>query len=384
MKITKVETIPLTMPYLPSDPDISSPSQSRGRFEEVSPKANFSIVKIYTDEDIIGVSETGLLAPKSEHLLIDDHLGPAILGMDPFNIEQINNRMRYIEMHLFERLGPLREAEAAIDIALHDIIGKTLNKPIYKLIGGKVRDTIPLEPLFSGGLQPVDEMVKLAKQGYDMGHRVVRIKVGRDLDMEVKRVKGIREALGDSVKLMIDANQAWTPKEAVKYINRIDKYDLYCVEQPVAHWDLKGMAFVRNNVRPLVMADESIGSPRDALNLIREEAADAFHIYLTKAPGISNAIKIATIAEPAGVLCFLGHSLSLSGIERIGRMAALHVAFTINNLMFGVQRRLFGVVEDLIAEPLKISDEGIKPPRKPGLGINLDWIKIEKYRRKSE
>ena len=144
MKITKVETIPLTMPYLPSAPDISSPSQSRGRFEEVSPKANFSIVKIYTDEDIIGVSETGLLAPKSEHLLIDDHLGPAILGMDPFNIEQINNRMRYIEMHLFERLGPLREAEAAIDIALHDIIGKTLNKPIYKLIGGKVRDTIPL------------------------------------------------------------------------------------------------------------------------------------------------------------------------------------------------------------------------------------------------
>jgi L-alanine-DL-glutamate epimerase-like enolase superfamily enzyme len=305
MKITKIETIPLTMPYRSGGRGYLG-SQSRGRFQEASPQAHFSIVKIHTDEDIVGISETGILAPKNHHLLINDHLGPAIIGMDPFNLVKIHSKMRRIEMHLFETLGPMRYAQTALDIALYDIIGKAVKEPIYKLLGGSVREVIPFEPGYIPGVTTtIEEMVESAKDLYNLGHRSFKMKVGADVDMEVKRIKALREALGDDAKFIVDANQGWTPKTAIKTINKMDRYDLFCVEQPVAFWDIKGLAIVRQNVNSLVMADESIGSPRDALNLVRNEAADAFHVYLNKSPGIYYTMKIATIAEPVGILCYL-------------------------------------------------------------------------------
>jgi L-alanine-DL-glutamate epimerase-like enolase superfamily enzyme len=378
MKITKIETIPMTIPWEPIPPGRTPGSQSRGRFQETAPEgAHFFILKIYTDEGIIGLGDSWYVQPKCEHLFIDEHLAPAILGMDPFDVTRIHARMQYFETHLFERLGPMREAEAAIDLALYDIMGKAVGKPVYKLIGGAVREVVPLEPRDVPGVTtPIDEMVEIAQHGYEMGHRAFRIKVGTDVDMEVKRIRALRETLGEDVKLHVDANQGWTPKVAIKCIKKMDKYDLYCVEQPVAFADLEGMAFVRRSVDPIVMADESIGSPRDALNLIRNEAADAFHLYLTKSPGIYHTMKIATIAEYAGISCWLHGPGTLSWV------AAIHVSAAIKNLMLGVSRRPL-VPKELLAEPPKITPKGIEVPKEPGLGVDFDWEEVEKYRRKN-
>lgn len=112
MEITKVETIPMAVPWPPIPPGKTPGSQSRGMFQEVSTEMNFFFVKIHTDEGIIGLGDSSCIEPKCEHLFIDDHLGPAIVGMDPFDVGPIHTRMRYCEMHLFERLGPMREASA--------------------------------------------------------------------------------------------------------------------------------------------------------------------------------------------------------------------------------------------------------------------------------
>jgi muconate cycloisomerase len=386
--IRRVETIPMKTPFR-----FQIGSQSRGAFQDIynlgSPEgAHFFFVKIHTDEDIYGIGDAWAIAPFCEHRFIDDHLGPAILGMDPFDVAKIHDRMRYVEMHLFERLGPMREAQTAVDIALYDIIGKALKKPIYKLIGGAVREVIP--PSYApvpGVSSTIDEMVEAARKQIDLGYMVIKWKVGRDFDMEVERVKALREALGPEVKLHMDPNQGWSPKEAVKTITKMDKYDLYCAEQPVAFWDLKGMAFVRKSVNPIIMADESIGSPRDALNLIRNESCDAFLPYMTKSPGIYYTQKIVTIAEPASIPCWI------SAGGTIGRVAALHVMATMNNLIYADWWKTtgatckprpiglpFGTTEEFLKEPPKFTSEGVKVPKNPGLGVDLDWEKVEEYR----
>jgi L-alanine-DL-glutamate epimerase-like enolase superfamily enzyme len=217
MKITRVETIPMKAPFR-----FQAGSQSRGNFHDIyemgSPAgAHFFILRIHTDEGIQGIGDAWCIAPFSEHRLIDDHLGPAVTGMDPFDIAAIHARMRVVEMHLYERLGPMREAQSAIDVAIYDIMGKALNKPVYKLIGGAVRDVIP--PGYArvpGVTTTMEEMVDSARKQMDLGFRVMKLKVGRDFDEEVGRVKVLRESLGPEVRIHIDPNQGWSPKEAMR------------------------------------------------------------------------------------------------------------------------------------------------------------------------
>lgn len=258
-----------------------------------------------------------------------------------------------------------------------------MKKPVCKLIGGSFRETIPLGPAAVPGVTtPIEEMVAVAKEAYERGSRSIKVKVGADVDVDVKRIKALREALGDDVKLIVDANQGWTPKMAIKTINRMNRYDLHIAEQPVAFWDLKGMAYVRKNVEPLIMADESLGCEWDASNIIRHEAADLFYMYVTKSPGIYNTMKIIAIGEPAGVSCWIfgGGVLSL--------VATLHVCAAAKNTGLGeamFQPAVLGWVDrrEFLAEPLKVSPKGVEVPKGPGLGVDLDWEKVEKYRRRT-
>jgi len=369
MKITRVETVHVSIPYA------FPMRQSRGDFTEFVPSASMTFVKVHTDDGTVGLGETGFLTYDAIDRVIDEHISPFIIGKDPFEIANIHSIMELSEMNVNERYGPFSAGVSAIDMALYDIVGKALGVPIYRLLGGPVRRVVPLEPGVCG-IGSVENTVKRARQLHDMGHRVIKLKVGLDEQLDVERVKGVREALGDAVKIRVDVNQGWRPKQAIKMIDRMDEYDLHLVEQPVAYWDLKGMADVKRAVRVPVMADESLWGPYDALNLVRFEAADIFDIYINKSPGIYNSMKIAHIGEPAGITC----DVAAVG-PFLGRIAGAHVAASIRNLADGGNMRgPWMIADDLLLDPPKETREGLELPTKPGLGVELDDAKVQKYR----
>jgi L-alanine-DL-glutamate epimerase-like enolase superfamily enzyme len=374
MKITSVETIPISVPI-----QTKGTLQSRGDFTKFVPKANITLVKVHTDVEITGLGETGFLTFKTINEVIDEHITPFILGKDPFEMAEIHSSMDLAEMNVCERYAPFYAGRSAIDMALYDILGKALHVPIYKLLGGPVRKIVPLEPgvVTIGSVQ---ETVKGAEGLREIGHKVVKLKVGLDERLDLERVKAVREALGDDVKIRVDVNQGWTPKLAIKMIEKMDRYDLHLVEQPVSYWDLKGMAEVKRSVNVPIMADESLWGPYDAINLIRFEAADIFNIYINKSPGIYNSMKIAQIGEPAGITCDVA-----PGGPYLGRIASAHVSASIKNLADGgSMRRLWIIADDLLVDPPRITKEGLELPTGPGLGVDLKEEKVEKYRVKQQ
>ncbi|MGB9729702.1 MAG: dipeptide epimerase [Thermoprotei archaeon] len=218
-------------------------------------------------------------------------------------------------------------AKAAFDIALYDLYSKKLGLPLFKFLGG-FRDRIETD--FTIGIMPINDAVKKAIELINKGFKIIKIKVGLDLNDDIERVKSIRDAVGDSVKLFVDANQAWSPKQAIKAINQLRRFDLELVEQPVKAHDISGLAFVRRNVDVPIMADESVHSPYDAINVIKSEAADLINIKLMKSGGIRNALKITSISEAAGVKNIVGCMME----GAISIAAAVHFAASARNVIF--------------------------------------------------
>jgi len=375
MKITKVETIPLEVPLI-SEPFYGS----RGNmFYFVQGTANFFVTKIYTDEGIIGQGESSFQGYKPENLLVDVHIAPLLIGEDPFNITRIHAKVNLMEMTLAERYDSvMHSAMTAIDIALWDIIGQALNRPIYQLLGGAVRDKVPFGA-YTTMILSVEDTLKRMRNAYKDGYRVMRMKVGHDDDLDIARVKAIREEFGDDVKIWVDANQAWTVHRAISVLKKMDRHGLDIVEQPVAYYNLKGMAQVRKATGIQVMADESLHTPFDALNIIKEEAADIFNIYVNKSPGITYSMRIARIAEAAGIDAHIAGQ-----VASVGEVAKLHMIAAIPNIGVGAgvgKAYEGGLTENLLAEQPKVTKDGVELPKGPGLGIRLDEEKLKKYRR---
>jgi L-alanine-DL-glutamate epimerase-like enolase superfamily enzyme len=259
------------------------------------------IVKIHTDEGIIGIGE-GSPEPKvtgetfETVFSVCGLLGETIKGLDPIDIEKINHVMD-------KTIVGNPAAKAAIDIALHDILGKVSKQPLYKLLGGYDNS---LETDFTIGIDHPDVMAQEAVKMKEQGFRILKIKVGLGLAEDIQRIKMIREAVGSDVKIRVDANQGWTPREAIRAINAIEEFDIDAVEQPVPYWDIDSLAQVKNHVNVPIMADESVFSPQDALEVIKRSAVDIINIKLMKCGGLFKAARINAIAEAAGVECMLG------------------------------------------------------------------------------
>lgn len=351
MEITRIEAIPVSVRRKISLL-ISYVYESR-KFSD------YTIVKIHTDEGIIGLGEASTTSGPSTELVkpeIDKFLSPSLIGEDPFNIEFLLEKMR--------SSTPI--SKTAVEMALYDIMGKKLKVPIYKLVGGRYRDMIPVTWVI--GIKSAREMAKEAKDYVDKGFNTIKIKVGRDPRKDVERLKAVREACGEDAKIRADANGGYETKIAIKTIKEMEKYDLELMEDPIPPWDIRGQAEVVKAVDIPIMADGSIQTPRDAINLIREEAADIFNIYIMSG-GILNAIKIATIAEAADIPCMLGSNLELG----IGTSAGAQVAAATRNIKYASD--IIGPLyyeSDVITQPLKIDKGLLEVPKGPGLGVDLD------------
>jgi o-succinylbenzoate synthase len=278
------------------------------------------IVEIHTDTGNVGYGEappTGVITGDTKGSIVGalkDHIIKSIIGMDVENFEEIM-------LKLDKCVVKNNSAKAAVDIALYDLYGQLHNAPLYKMLGGYRKEIITDITI---SVNDPEEMARDSMDAIKRGFETLKIKVGKDAAMDLERMKSIRNAIGYDVKLRIDANQGWKPKEAVKVLRKMEDagLDIEFVEQPVEAHDIEGLKYVTDNVSIPVLADESVFSPKDALTILQNRAADFINIKLMKTGGLHNALKICSIAEIYGVECMIGCMLE----AKVSVNAAVHLA----------------------------------------------------------
>ena len=367
MRITAVRTVVV---WGPRRPAYGTASRTALGLAAVSEHA---LVFVDTDAGITGLGEISSVFKRRGRLLagdVDAALGPAVVGEDPFRIAWLVQKMD-------RALDGVEEAKAGVEMALWDILGKALDTPVYNLLGGLVRERIPLS--YSVPFGEPAQMAEYARARVAEGHRTIKVKVGNDPTRDVEAVRQVRAAIGPAIRLRVDANMAWpTAKEAIRLIRAMERWDLELVEQPLPPRELDAMAEVRRAIGVPLMADESVRTPRDAMEVIRRGAADIVNVYVTEAGGLLNASRIFALCEAAGLPCMIG-SMPEFGI---GTAAQIHLGLAMTNL--GPDSDTCGVLyhaEDLLTRPLRIEGGFAYPPEGPGLGVELDMDVVERWRR---
>jgi len=363
VKIDKIETVPVRLRLKEAF------KESPGVYDELM----HVIVKIWTDEGIVGLGEACPTPPADEETVesvlyaVRKYIEPAVAGEDPFNIERIITAMDWLPVNTY--------AKSAIDMAVYDIMGKKLNIPVYMLLGGCYRTRIPGG--WEIGIDKPEKNVKDAEKAVERGFMQLKIKMGLDLSADVERFKRIRKAVGYDVAIAADANQGWKTYEAVRAIKKIEKYEPAFIEQPVARWDITGLAEVCRSVDTPIMPDESLRTPQDALNLVRNRAAECFNLKIPKHGGLYNSKKITTIAEIAGISCMVGTMWELG----IAAAAGFHLAASakIIDLRNEIIEGPIRAEAHLLSEPLDIEKGYFQAPKGPGLGVELDEHELKKY-----
>jgi muconate cycloisomerase len=229
--------------------------------------------------------------------------------------------------------------------------------------------------------QPPEKAAEIARWAVGQGFKKMKVKVGIEPESDVARVRAVREAVGPSMKLGIDANGGWPNSDvAIATIERMKAFDIYFAEQPAPPGDIDGMADVRRAVGLPIVADESLYSLTDARSLHRRGACDAFSIYIGKAGGIGAARSIAAFAQSVGIKCIIGSNLELG----VATAAMIHFGLATKALdpelypcdIIGP----FFYDDDVVREPLLLAPGVARATDAPGLGVELDESKVERYR----
>ncbi len=340
---------------------------------------NFAFVRVETRSGLVGWGEAACLggptwseeSAESVQAVIERYIAPWLIGRDAAGIEPLRQEMaRRVQGNPFAR--------AAVEMALWDLNGRALGVPVHRLLGGRVRDRVPLS--WSLAVSGLDAELEEAREKVALGHRIFKIKTGaHPVAHDVERVRRIRETVGPAVALRVDANQGWDRATALTAIRALEPYGLDFVEQPVPRWDLDGMAELARRVTVPIMADESCGSPHEALAIARLGGVSILALKLTKSAGILGTMAIARIAEAAGLGCYVGCMIETS----LGTAAYLQVALAAAPVTWGCE--LFGpllLTGDVVHRPVQYADGAILALEGPGLGVDVDEAALKECTRR--
>lgn len=337
------------------------------------------LVRLFCADGIVGLGEAttigglayGEESPEGIKLAIDTYLAPHVVGADaerPAAIMQALGRIA---------VGN-RFAKSAIEMALFDALGQRHDLPLSALLGGRLRESVPVLWTLASGDTATDiaeaEAMIAARR-----HDVFKLKIGkRPLREDVAHVAAIRRALGEGVSIRVDVNQAWDEPTAKRGIAMLADVGCDLVEQPVAAHNLAAMARLTAMNRIPVMADEALRGPVDAFAFARSGAADVLAVKISQSGGLRAAKAVGEIADAAGVALYGGTMLE----GPVGTAAAAHLFATFPALAFGTEQ--FGpllLTEELLATPLSYGDFSLTVPQGPGLGVRLDEVALERLRR---
>ncbi len=331
------------------------------------------VIKMIADTGEIGFGNappTAVITGDSQDSIIAairDTIGPKLIGMDVDNLEGIMTTIDTAMLHN-------SSAKAALDIAVYDLFGKRHGIPLYKLLGG-YRQDITTDLTIS--INDPEEMVEDSLAAVTAGYTELKLKVGTDAALDIKRVQAIRAAVGYDVKIRLDANQGWSPKEAVRTIRRFEDLGLAIelIEQPVPAHDFAGLKYVTDQVETDIMADEAAFGVYEVFQLLAMQACDLINIKLMKAGGLHNAVKIAHLAETMGIQCMMGCMLeSKVGITAAASLAAGKKIISKSDLDAAVL-----LAEDPVVGGVSFAKNQLLIAEAPGLGITdvQGWQEIK-------
>jgi len=340
----------------------------------VREKSSNIIVKIETNEGIEGYGAATFVhffegeTPGSVRYVVENLITPILVGNDPTNIISMVDKMNEVIVG-----NPF--AKAAIEMGLWDIKGKALGVPVYNMLGGFRRKSIPVNHSISYGT--AQEMVEQALEIITQGFKTLRIYCGRGTpESDLERIREIRKAIGNKINLYVEFNQRWSFKTAMRLLPQLEELGILFLEQPISSHLHKEMRILREHSPIPIAIDENVFTPED-VGLAKENGlADIVNIYVLKAGGILNAKKALDVSDALGLDAFVGSFNEPS----ISSMAGAHLAATINNLPYTCY--LVGPIlheEDILVEPPDIREGFFNLSDRPGLGIQVDETKLKRF-----
>ena len=359
---------------------VDVPTVRRHKLSQTSVAAqSYVIVELQLANGVVGVGEAATLggprwseeSVESIKANIDAYLVPALIGTAADRFAAAGIRMDAAAKRN-------NAAKAAIETALFDAVGKTLGVPAALLLGGVVRDRVPvLWTLASGNVeQEIEEAeAKIAARLHD----TFKVKIGAMApEADLTRLRRLAHALEGRASLIVDANQAWDETISVRCPPVLAGLGVRLVEQPLPAWNIAGMARLRARTTVPLMADECVFSAHEMLAVIHAAAADVVSLKLVKHGGLLNLRNVAAVAAAAGVGLYGGCLLESS----VGAAAHLHAFAGLRDLDWGCEH--FGpqiLTDDLVTEPLRFEDFHVHLPAGPGIGVTLDPDKMRRYAR---
>lgn len=374
LSITKIETIHLSYRYSEEE-RWQCPGWT-------TLQRNATLVRIWTNKGIHGIGEVSedSCIPQSVESIIDEHFAPMLIGEDPFQIEKLWRKMFVRSLH-WGRKGGAIKIISGLEIALWDIIGKALNRPVYDLLGGIVRDRIRVYA--SAGMsneesELIEEILEYKEQGYT----AMKMRIGGDPRGDVEKVRKVREAVGSEIDLMADAGMcyvdaAWDYNTAIRVARKLEPCDLLWLEEPLINDDIDGYARLAAEVDIPIAAGENEYTKYGFKDLIVKRAVDIVQPDATRSGGIMEVKKIAAIADAFQMR--MAPHIFTSGVSL---MANLHIiASSPNAMIMEYDRTINPLRDELLVEPLEYKDGMISFPKGiPGLGVKLTDELIEKFK----
>ncbi len=355
MKIASIKTTPLALAY-------KEPYHWAGR---VDYGAGVVLVEVATDEGILGIGESVAAFPADGTVAALQGVTPLFIDEPVFDVERLITKARF--------LGSFNHTPwyadfvlAGLEMALWDVLGQAAGWPVYRLLGGAVRDEVDYFGFVQG--DTTEELVEDARDLAAAGYGVIYLKVGRGEDADLRNTAAVREVIGRR-RLRLDPNCAWSVAEAIHMIRRLREFEPEWIEQPTPLMSIAALRQVREAVGTPIAADQAVFTPADVYEICRQRAADVIVLSPQEAGGLLAFGKAAAIAEAAGVpICLHGQ-----GVSGITDCAQHHLGLRTANLTEGNQIMHQLLVEDLISAPDLTPVRGrIGPLEKPGLGFELD------------
>ncbi|MCL6245290.1 MULTISPECIES: muconate/chloromuconate family cycloisomerase [Acinetobacter] len=338
------------------------------------------LIKITTEDGYIGWGEAttigglgyGEESPESIRINIETYFSPLLKTLTGLNVAQTMQAIK-------RNINGNRFAKCAIQTALLDILAQRLNLPLSEVLGGRLRDSLPVLWVLASGNTEKD-IAEAQKMIAAKRHNIFKLKIGsRPVEADVEHVLAIKKALGSDISIRVDVNRAWSELDAIKGIQLLQDGGVDLIEQPCAIDNIDAMRRLTRRFDIAIMADESLMGPQTAYQLARHNSASVFAVKVAQSGGLIEGCEVSKIAKLAGIDLYGGTMLE----GPVGTIASAHAFSTFDNLAYGTE--LFGpllLTEEILKTPLQYQDFELKIPTTAGLGIEIDENKIDDLRRK--
>jgi L-alanine-DL-glutamate epimerase-like enolase superfamily enzyme len=353
MKITRIDVgearFRLSQPYTIAYQKVETVSNVFVNIETDGEHAGYGCAA--PDQAVTGESANSVMKA------IKDVAEPLIRGSDPLRTARLLEELR----------GPLDadpSARAAIDMALHDILGKKAGLPLWRLLGGfrnRIRTSITI------GILPLDETLVQARGWLQMGFTCLKIKGGTDVEGDIERILRVREEVGRKIDLRFDANQGYTADQTLDFVKRTKRARLQLIEQPTPKGQPDLLGRITAEVPVPIMADESLMTLRDAFRLAKKGLVDMVNVKLMKVGGIAEALHVNSVARAAGLEVMVG----CMDESALAIAAGLHFALARPNVMYADLDGHIGLVNDPCWSAVLLRDGYLIPTERPGIGTDL-------------